>query len=244
VEAGLLGADRDHLVAEVTSPDDAPATFALSTITHALSWQATGFQPTGLADGLVVGMTVAGGLSDFGTPEALNAQTGAAAWSASGLNVNTAALPGGPAVITPDIVSFEANGVMDDQTYLVSTQSGKVLKTLPGSYACKYDQVSVVACYYSAATTANLIAFDVTSLNELWELPDPAGTRIAPQLHAAYKGLLYTEADNGDVILNARTGTDLVANVPIAPDLVVPGYGLVNNESNGDNTLLAYPATA
>lgn len=67
---------------------------------------------------------------------------------------------------------------------------------------------------------------------------------VAPELHAAYRGLLYTAADNGDVILNARTGADEVVNVAIAPDLVVPGYGLVRDDSNGDNWLLAYPATA
>jgi hypothetical protein len=47
-----------------------------------------------------------------------------------------------------------------------------------------------------------------------------------PLSNAAYRGLLYTAAGKGDVILNARTGADEVANVAIAPDLVVPGYGL------------------
>jgi len=62
--------------------------------------------------------------------------------------------------------------------------------------------------------------------------------------HAAYRGLLYTAAGKGDVILNARTGADEVVNVSIAPDLVVPGYGLVRDHSNGDNRLLSQPATS
>ena len=220
----------------------AAATFGLSTTAHGLSWTATGFEPAGLTSSVVVGMTVAGAFADDGTPEALNAQNGATAWSAPGLDVTTRKDAGNPAVITPGIASFEAHGVLSSQTYLVSTRDGKLLKTLPDSFTCMYDQVSVVAC--SASYTSTLVGLDASSLNLLWELADPAGTRVAPKLHAAYKGLLYTEADNGDVILNARTGTDLVTDAPIAPDLVVPGYGLVRDDSNGDNTLLAYPATA
>jgi hypothetical protein len=245
VEAGLMGAGRDHLVVEVTSTDDPPVTFGLSTTAHGLSWTATGFQPAGLAGDVVVGMTVAGAFNDYGTPEALNARTGATAWTAPGLDVQTHGISGPPAVITPEIATFETQDGLSDQTYLVSTRNGKLLKTLPDSYTCMYDQISVVACYSSPGVdTATLVGLDATSLKQLWALPDPAGTRVAPKLHAAYKGLLYTEADNGNVILNARTGTDLVTDAPIAPDLVVPGYGLVRDDSNGDNTLLAYPATA
>jgi hypothetical protein len=241
VEAGVMGADPAHLVVQVTSTEDPPIAFGLSTTTHALSWTVAGFRPAGLAGGVVVGMTVADGFSDTGTPEGLNAQTGTIAWSAPGLDADINGTSGTPAVITPGIASFETHDVFSSHTYLVSTRNGKVLKTLPDSYSCMYDQVSVVACYSQAPT---LIGLDATSLNELWELPNPAGTRIAPQLHAAYKGLLYTEADNGDVILNARTGADLVPGIPIAPDLVVPGYGLVRDHSNSDNTLLAYRASA
>lgn len=243
VSAGIIGADRDHLVVEVNGSDEAPVTFVLSTTSHALSWTASAFQPTGLAGDVVVGMTVADAFSDAGTPEALNARTGKMTWTDSSLDVSTHGTSGTPAVVTPAIAAFESDGPFSDETYLLSTSDGTVLKKLPDAYKCMYDQVSVVACYSSGINGASLISFDATSLNELWGLPDPAGTRIAPDLHAAYKGLLYTEADNGDVILNARTGADLVTGVPIAPDLVVPGYGLVSDSSNGDNTLLAYPAT-
>lgn len=240
VDAGIIGADPDYLVVEVNGSDEAPATFVLSATSHALSWTASAFQPSGLAGDVVVGMTVADSFSDTGTPEGLNVRTGEVTWTDSSLDVST---DGESAVVSPSIVTFESYGLVSDETYLLSTSNGAVLKTLPDMYTCMYDQVSVVACYSDGINGASLIGFDATSLRQLWELPNPAGTRIAPELHAAYKGLLYTEADNGDVILNARTGADEVDNVPIAPDLVVPGYGLVRDDSDGDNTLFAYPAT-
>ena len=248
VEAGIVGADRDHLVVEVldevNDTDEEPVTFGLSTTSRALSWTASGFQPAGLAGDVAVGMTVADAFSDSGTPEGLNAQTGEVTWNDSSLAVSTEGESGAPAVVSPSIATFESEGTFSDTTYVLSASNGAVRKTLPDSYECMYDQVSVVACYSNGLSGASLIGFDATSLEQLWELPDPAGTRVAPELHAAYKGLLYTAADNGDVILNARTGADEVVNVPIAPDLVVPGYGLVGDDSDGDNALLAYPATS
>lgn len=244
VEAGIMGADGNRLVVEVNGSDEAPVTFGLSATSHALAWTASGFRPTGLAGDVVVGMTVADEFSDSGTPEGLNAQTGAVTWTDSSLDVSTYGESGTPALVSPSIAAFESEGAFSDTTYLLSAGNGMVRKTLPDSYKCMYDQVSVVGCYSSGINGASLIGFDATSLKQLWELPDPAGTRVAPELHAAYRGLLYTTADNGDVILNARTGADEVVNVAIAPDLVVPGYGLVRDDSNGDNWLLAYPATS
>jgi hypothetical protein len=243
VSAGIIGANSGYLVVEVNGSDEAPVTFVLSGTSHALSWTAAGFQPSGLAGDVVVGMTVADAFSDSGTPEGLDARTGEVTWTDSSLDVSTYGESGVPAVVSPSIATFESDDTFSDETYLLSTNNGTVLKTLPDTYKCMYDQVSVVACYSDDINGPTLIGFDATSLRQLWELPDPAGNRIAPELHAAYKGLLYTEADNGDVILNARTGADEVDDVPIAPDLVVPGYGLVRDDSDGDNTLFAYPAT-
>lgn len=246
VQAGIVGADRDHLVVEVldevTDTDQEPVTYGLSAASHALSWTASGFQPAGLAGDAVAGLAVAGPFYDSGTPEGLNAQTGAVMWNDASLAAMTEGEP--PAVVSPSVAAYVSEGSFSETTYLLSASDGAVRQTLPDSYECMYDQVSVVACYSDGINGASLIGFDATSLKQLWELPDPAGTRVAPDLHAAYKGLLYTAADNGDVILNARTGADEVVNVPIAPDLVVPSYGLVADDSNGDNALLAYPATS
>jgi outer membrane protein assembly factor BamB len=243
VQAGIVGADRDHLVVEVNDTDQEPVSFGFGTTSHAVSWTTSGFEPAGLAGDAVVGMAVTGAFSDSGTPEGLNAQTGEVLWGDSSLVASTEGESGPPAVVSPSLATFESEGPFSDTTYLLSTSDGAVRKTLPDSYTCMYDQVSVVACYAGDINGASLIGFDATSLKQLWALPDPAGTRVAPELHAAYKGLLYTAADNDDVILNALTGADEQV-VPIAPDLVVPGYGLVRDDSDGDNELLAYPATS
>jgi hypothetical protein len=244
VEAGIMGANGKYLVVEVNGSDEAPVTFGFSARTHQLSWTASGFKPAGLAGDVVVGMTVADVFSDTGTPEGLSAQTGAVMWNDSSVVASVEGGSGGPAVVSPSIATFEAMSGFSDTTYLLDTKNGKARKTLSDSYTCLYDQVSVVACYSGGINGASLIGFDATSLRQLWELPDPAGTRVAPELHGAYKGLLYTAAGNGDVILNARTGVDEVVNVSIAPDLLVPDYGLVKDDSGGDDALLAYPATS
>ena len=59
-----------------------------------------------------------------------------------------------------------------------------------------YDQVSVVAAT-PAGQGASLIGLDATSLNQLWELPVRQVLALPRDLTPP-KGLLYTEADNGD----------------------------------------------
>ena len=154
VSAGIIGVDRDHLVVEVNGSDEAPVTFVLSTTSHALSWTASAFQPTGLTGDVVVGMTVADAFSDSGTPEALNARTGEMTWTDSSLDVSTHGVSGTPAVVSPSIATFESDGTFSDETYLLSTSDGTSHKKLPDAYECMYDQVSVVACYSSGTVRA------------------------------------------------------------------------------------------
>jgi hypothetical protein len=191
----------------------------VDTNTHAPLWSASGFQPEGPVGGVAVGMTGSGPFTDYGTLQGRNAQSGTPVWSVPSVQSATKGTPDDQtAVVSPEVAVFYG-GALTNQTYLVSIADGRILKTLSDQYSCEYDQVSVIACYAPGVDNAVLIGFDATSLAQLWQLHDAAGTRIAPVLHAAYKRLLYTEANNGNVILDARTGADLVTDVSIAPDL-------------------------
>jgi len=113
-------------------------------------------------------------------------------------------------------------------------QGGEWQGAYPGLGLGWGEEVDNVACQSSGT----LVGLDATSGKQLGSLPDPAAQRIMPSLGAAYHGLLYTHGENTGVILDARTGADVVDNVAVSPDIVIPGYGI----ESGDNTLTVYPA--
>jgi hypothetical protein len=83
---------------------------------------------------------------------------------------------------------------------------------------------------------------EVSSGKTLWEISSATADRILPRVLSVRKGALYvTAAANGAVILDARTGKDKVTSIAVAPQLVVPGYGLILSERGG---LFAYKATS
>ncbi|MEU8433821.1 hypothetical protein AB0F18_13010 [Streptomyces sp. NPDC029216] len=61
---------------------------------------------------------------------------------------------------------------------------------------------------------------DGTSGVPLWQLPDPAADRIAPEVTALWHGRVYGKTRSGTVALDARTGADLPTRPGTAPDLV------------------------
>jgi len=70
----------------------------------------------------------------------------------------------------------------------------------------------------------------------LWRLPDAAAGRVNPGLAAAFHGRVYAH----DVILDARTGADVVAELPLTADAIVPGYAVTRETDRA----IAYPAAS
>jgi hypothetical protein len=99
---------------------------------------------------------------------------------------------------------------------------------------------------FKPAVAVMVLAGIVTAFCFGWPHGKNAARGTAAQTVAipTAKSAALSAADNGDMILHARTGVDEVVNVSIAPDLIVPGYGLVVDDSDGDDVLLAYPATS
>jgi hypothetical protein len=76
-----------------------------------------------------------------------------------------------------------------------------------------------------------IAAYDATSFQRLWALPDPAANRVSLRsVGALWHGALYGYgADNRPAMLDARTGADEAANPPFVPTALVPGYALCDD---------------
>ena len=89
-----------------------------------------------------------------------------------------------------------------------------------GGVSCRYDERSVTICYQAVSGESWAAGFDARTGARLWQLPDAAAGRIAPQVSTAWHGVVYGSTDSGTVALDARTGADRPTVPNIAPDLV------------------------
>jgi hypothetical protein len=118
---------------------------------------------------------------------------------------------------------------------LIGTSEGAVRSTLPDRNECAAAAADVIVCF----SHQRVHALDTTG-KPLWSLPDEAAGRVAPDVTAVHNGLVYARANSG-VVLDARTGKDVVTDLDWTPDAVVPGYGVGRNQAEG---LLVRRATA
>ncbi|MGH3826577.1 MAG: PQQ-binding-like beta-propeller repeat protein [Pseudonocardiaceae bacterium] len=81
---------------------------------------------------------------------------------------------------------------------------------------------------YGNKHTSNMAAYDATSFQRLWALPDPAANRVSlDPVGALWHGALYGNgADHHPAMLDARTGADKTVTLPCVPTALVPGYAL------------------
>jgi hypothetical protein len=232
----LIGADEHHLVVAADGPfGTTPVVWVLDPATGRTMWTRSGIDAVGFGDDTVVVLPAPKSPIDHGTPEGINADTGSVRWPA----LTTKVTDVGYAMVGPHFIQFTESALLDAATYLIDVRSGKLFATLgSGSATCLFDQVGTVAC----PSGTSLIALDATTGHRLWSLPDASTNRISPALHAAHKGLLYAQGDSGSgVILDAHSGADAVDDLAVAPDVVVPGYGVVLNDT--DDTVTVYRAT-
>ncbi|XVS61761.1 hypothetical protein ACQPYE_26110 [Actinosynnema sp. CA-299493] len=97
----------------------------------------------------------------------------------------------------------------------------KELAVIDDTTDCEFDQVDVVVCSGMRST----VGLDATTARQLWRLPDDAAGRVDPGLDAAFHGRVYAL----DVILDARTGEDVVPSLSVTADTVVPGYAITRS---------------
>jgi outer membrane protein assembly factor BamB len=222
----LAGADEQHVIVDVEpyGIDEPPAALVVDVNSRTAAWTARGFHAGGLDGQLVLGLRVESNFSDYGMPQALDVNTRTPVWTggdeASVLDLKQVAA-------TPKIALFTVD-ITEVRTRLVAAATGRLLTELPSRSTCVYDRQNTLVCQdYDGLT-----GLDATSGKTLWSLRDGDANRDVPDLHAAYHGLVYTWGAHGGVILDARSGRDLIADAAVIPDAVIPGFGVVK-ESDG-----------
>jgi hypothetical protein len=238
-----VSADQDQVAVSVEYLADGDAYTAYTAVLDAgtgdARWLEAGFLATALDDQTVVGNTATREpLSLVYTLEGRSASDGDRLWSIDepedirdirGLGSGLGYYVGVPSG--------------ESTTYLVELRTGEVLVSFDGGSECRHDGESIVVCATVDFYTFDdyLVAYDVRAGERLWELPDEAADRIAPSsLVAARPGAVYANTDNGPLIIDARTGEDLVTDLPFAVERVVPGFGLRRDDRLA---LWAHPAT-
>ncbi|GAB3655509.1 hypothetical protein GCM10028833_30140 [Glycomyces tarimensis] len=130
---------------------------------------------------------------------------------------------------------------------IVNAATGELVTefTTTAEATCHFDQESVIAC---GSLRSVLLALDSTSGERLWDLDSVGADRELPtNISAAHRGVLYMRYDNDTrppLALDARTGDDLVPELPADLTEVGPGYGLADGrDADGRRGLLIHLAT-
>jgi hypothetical protein len=129
--------------------------------------------------------------------------------------------------------------------YAVIRPDGSVADRDDGDFnamRCRYDQVSVTVCGYDKGLTP-VFALDSETHKLLWSLPDEAARRAAPTVTAVWHGMVYGEANDQPVVIDARTGADREVSPGLAPQAVSAHAGLgVSPRSTGGQVVMVHPA--
>jgi outer membrane protein assembly factor BamB len=245
--ARAVAADGDHVVVSTDEGYRDAFTVVLDAASGDPMWNAGDFQALALGGAVVAGITEHpdSSLPDTGQLAARSIADGSPVWQAEDVFVPDGRTISslGPERLSAggDVYSSGAIHADSEATHVFASGDGTVVTTLDGRHTCVDDGEDTIVC----DSGEHVVALDRESGETLWELPDEAAGRIAPTVTAARSGAVYTDTDNGPVILDARTGEDRVTDLTVAPDDVVPGFGLVvEDDSFGDDVeLLAYPAT-
>jgi outer membrane protein assembly factor BamB len=243
-----VAADGDHVVVSTDEGYRDAFTVVLDAASGDPAWDAGDFQALALGDGVVAGLaehpeTTVG---DGGQLAARSIDDGTPVWEAEDTFVpddRTISPLGGELSAGGYVYSSDGIHADSEATHVFASNDGTAVATLDGRHTCVDVGEATIVC----DSGEHVVGLDRETGETLWELPDEAEGRVAPTVTAARSGVVYTDTDNGPVILDARTGEDQVTDLTIAPDEVVPGFGLVlsDDAATGDDLdLLAYPATS
>lgn len=218
----VVGAEDAHAAVAISRLGDEPPISGAIVNVQAGTIIATppDFQPIGLDGQIVVGLRSTG-LSSA-VPQGLDVATSQPRWTAD-IRVDDLFAT----VVMTGLAHFVEDELFDSKSLLVNTADGTVKATLARSDECSPAAPDVVICVGHDQVTA----LDLTG-KVLWSLPDQTVGRIKPAVTAVYAGLVYGSA-NGGVILDARTGKDLVTSLDWVPDDIVPGYGIGRDDTDG-----------
>ncbi|MFI5952802.1 PQQ-binding-like beta-propeller repeat protein [Cryptosporangium sp. NPDC051539] len=233
--ADPIGVDAGTLAVGVTY-QTAQGVVAVDLATKQARWSRADFRPGVVTSGVVVGAT-GDPLSDPSSVLALDLADGKQKWSALPGSQQLIVSSVGPALL---IATGKNYGSGDTLVASLDVATGKVRDRSAADYSsvrCQFDGKDVTVCGRSGWA----VGLDSTTGKTLWELPDRAGTRVAPRIAAAWHGAVYGTTDNGPVVLDARSGKDREIAPGLAP-LVVNEYVGIGLPPNGGEGVRAYPA--
>lgn len=211
-------------------------------------WKKPGFEAYTVAGGNAVGAEHDAG-GQYKVLTAVSMEDGDTEWQdrtherTAGMNPELQAqwtTPAGPdRIITTQV---KRSGLISSrsQLLLVDAATGKQrpLSDRKRPVHCRYDGKSVVVCGpHPGASRApkEVFALDAPSGKLLWELPDSAAGRIAPEVTAVRHGRVYAETPSGPVVLDARSGEDIELDPGIAPVVVNEYAGLAARSRGSDS---------
>lgn len=217
---------------------DSHDTVVLDTASGSVRWTGRGVKPVGVDGGNVLGLR-AGGDFDPWTTVALRLADGAEAWAGPAVETGIANQP--PAFVPAGPGRAVFSGITEDfrrAAILIDTVTGAPVASVPGKLRCVFDERDTIVCFEPSQLDLPelVIGLDAQSGKQLWQLPNDAANRTAIDVTAIFHGAVYGHVSRGSVILDARTGADVVTDVDIAPTQVVPGYGLVTRIGAGGET--------
>ncbi|MDQ1286774.1 MAG: hypothetical protein QG622_339 [Actinomycetota bacterium] len=211
------------VVTTEAGPERRPVSYGVDLSAGRVRWQADGFAAAAVTGGLAVGAQRVTGGQQLG---AVRLADGRRAWVSGTATGSVTAWPAGPAVVAGLAVSA-GNG--ERTLSLVETAGGRVLRrrSVGSGVTCRFDGRQTTVCSSGTAGSAWATGFDASTGRSLWELPDAAAGRVAPEVGAVWHGVAYGSTTNGPVALDARTGSDRPRSPGVTPDLVNAYVGVV-----------------
>jgi len=236
-DARVVGEDVGLLVVVAhRGADDAATTYAVDPVTGRIGWQRPGFEAAAVLAHRAIGVAsvsagAGGGASGGGggdgvRPAALRAGDGTPAWTGTGPPARSVGLwAAGPA-----LVAVTTTGAVDGARTLAmldaATGATRASRPSDGGISCRYDERSTTVCAQDGSGQAWAAGFDAVTGRQLWELPDAAAGRVAPEVSTAWHGVVYGRTENGPVALDAGTGADRPVAPGAAPALVNAYVGI------------------
>lgn len=219
------------------------STTVLDTATGNVRWAKDGMSHATVDGDQVIGVPATGPGSQLPPVVALRGSDGNQLWASpapttSDLISTPPTVRGagaGRVIVTGDADSY--------RTSLLDTATGQPVTTMQDNRTCMFDELDTVVCWDLAGGNdlpELLVGVDAKTGKQLWQLPDETTQRTSLRVSTAFHGAIYGHATNTSVILDARTGHDIVGDATIEPTYVVPGYGVVEY---GTDDATAYPST-
>lgn len=210
-------------------------TYAVDLLSGRTLWRNGNFAVQAVVGSTAVGTTTPNGSGPYSVA-GVNVMDGKTVWTGSDSALLDASIfPAGPS----NVVTFTSEGPGGYTMQVIQADTGAVKADQKGDFnraGCYYDGRATVVCAGYRWTAA----FDATTLEPLWSLPDTGTNRIAPTVTAVWHGIVYGTTDNGPVALDARTGQDK-PNSPGASPYIVDSYVGVGVDT-ANHLAVVYPA--